>query len=148
MISEVLNECICIETKEWEIQELKRKAGNLENNQLVLARESRDAENRLFQVQEENSLLRGTNSSLQTQLEQRDRDIEWGKSQLALSQRREREKQTRIDELTCQLAALQTENNRNKDKIKDLKGELGQSQEEYLNQKIGMKLEKLETLAQ
>jgi hypothetical protein len=65
-----------------------------------------------------------------------------------LVQRSEKEKQTKIDELTRKLTVLQIENNRNKDKIKDLKGELGQSREEYLNQKIGIKQVKLETLAQ
>ena len=44
--------------------------------------------------------------------------------------------------------ALQIENNRNKDKIKDLKGELGQSQEDFLKQRISSKEEKLETFIQ
>lgn len=102
-ILNILNECNCIETKEWEINELIRTG------------------ERILQITQ---------------------------NQLTTTRNDLTQKQTCIDELTRQLTALQIENNRNKDKIRDLKGELGQSRENFLNQKMSSKEEKLETLTQ
>ena len=130
------------------IKILKSKISELESSsstQLVLRK---NTENDLsivraginsLQIEKRN--LEENNQSLRSQLVQRNRDIQWGINKLA-------EKETKVDELTAQFTDLQIENDRNKDKIKELKNELGQSREGYLNQKIELKEEKLEILAQ
>ncbi|CAI2195463.1 17427_t:CDS:2, partial [Funneliformis geosporum] len=140
------------------ISELESEASNLESNsstQLVLRR---SAENSLSNTERSLTSVRTERDNLQAtkrDLESRVSDLRSSKNQLALVQKSEREKQTKIDELTRQLTTLQITNNNinreiseKKNEIKNLKGDLNLSREEFLNQKIGLKEEKLETLVQ
>lgn len=142
---------------------------SLQSTNTSLQTRKRELELEKARLDERNTSLYSENSSLRGQ-------IEWGKGEIVKRDTRITEysaqltaaqnqltttrndlvaKQNQYDELMRQFTALQiTINNKDNeikekvDKIKELKGELNLSQEEFLNQKIGLKDEKLETFIQ
>ena len=157
---EQLNICNCeseesVERLRNRIRELENKVSSLESsssNQLVLRRST---ENSL-------SIIRQERDGLKEQITTQNRVIKWGEEELGrkiieigqLKTERDDFK-NEVRRITDLFNALQLENtrkneetNRLKNEIKNLKGELGQSKEEFLKQKISLKEGKLETFIQ
>jgi chromosome segregation ATPase len=126
------------------VEELKRThrllhENSQSNNQLIVARGRAEDDVRKYQkesyaLQAINSNLQTENNSLQTQLTDKERQIQWGvgqltqvQTQLATIRGELTQKQARIDALTQQFNALQIEKNNKDNEINNLRGELGQS---------------------
>lgn len=126
------------------VEELKRThrllhENSQSNNQLVVARGRAEDDVRKYQtesyaLQAINSNLQTENNSLQTQLADKERQIQWGVGQLTQVQNQiatirgeSTQKQARIDALTQQFNALQIENNNKDNEINNLREELGES---------------------
>ncbi|CAI2162012.1 2928_t:CDS:2 [Funneliformis geosporum] len=84
------------------------------------------------------------------ELESKISSLESSSSNQLVLKRQERDvlSENEVRRITGLFNALQLENNRSKEKIKELKGELGQSRKDFLKQKISLKVGKLETFIQ